>query len=158
MKKMHELKQMLCDELDRLTTESKGKQMSTSVLDMIHKLTDTIKNIDKIMMLESDGGSSYDGGYSQAGMWEARINGNYGDRPYNGGYGDGYSQARRGGYNRRNSRDGSMMYDNDSSYRRGYSRDEAKDEMVGQLEDMMGEAEGRTKDVIKNCLDTLKRM
>lgn len=58
MKKMHDLKQMLCRELDDIS--SKG-ELSAGDLETVHKLTDTIKNIDKILALEE--------GYSQG--WES---------------------------------------------------------------------------------------
>ena len=51
--------------------------MSACNLESVHKLTDTIKNIDKIIMIEEDG-------YSQAGGRNTR------------GYGDGNSYANRG--------------------------------------------------------------
>ena len=56
MRDWHELKEMLCKELEEYSR--KGK-MSAGDLETIHKLTDTIKNIDKIGMLE-------DGEYSHA--------------------------------------------------------------------------------------------
>ena len=66
---MHELKDMLCKEVDKI---AKKGELSAGSLETVHKLTDTIKNIDKIMMLEDDGYSerrddmgrySRDGGY-----------------------------------------------------------------------------------------------
>ena len=53
---MHELKEKLCDELEEIA--NKG-ELGAGDLEIIHKLTDTIKNLDKIGMLED--------GYSQAG-------------------------------------------------------------------------------------------
>lgn len=76
-KTLYELKDMLCDELDEI---GKKGEMSAGDLETVHKLTDTIKNIDKISMLESDGYSRSDGG-----MWPSRGN-----------YGRGSSYARRG--------------------------------------------------------------
>lgn len=78
---MDKLKDKLWDELEELDRKEK---LSTGDLELAHKLTDTIKNIDKICALE-------DGGYSQAGNWEAtgQINGTYG------GHG-GNSYANRG--------------------------------------------------------------
>ena len=78
---MDKLKDKLWDELEELDRKEK---LSTGDLELAHKLTDTIKNIDKICALE-------DGGYSQSGDWEAmgRINGTYG------GHG-GNSYANRG--------------------------------------------------------------
>ena len=58
MEYMYELKEKLCDELEEIA--NKG-ELGAGDLEIIHKLTDTIKNIDKIGMLEEDGG------YSQAG-------------------------------------------------------------------------------------------
>lgn len=144
MKKINELKEMLCEELDRLTTEASKSKLTQTNLDVFYKLTDTIKNIDKIEMLE-------DGGYSEAGMWSARIDGEYGDQYA---YERGNSRARnRGGY----SRDMSMRGGN--SYRRGYSRDDAKEDMVEQLEDMMYSADdSKTKEAIKRCMESLKQM
>ena len=56
MEDMRKLKDMLCRELDEF---SRRDSIESYDLDTIHKLTDTIKNLDKIEMLE-------DGGYSQA--------------------------------------------------------------------------------------------
>ena len=48
---MHELKEKLCEELDEI---ARKPEMSAGDLEAAHKLTDTIKNIDKIEMLEED--------------------------------------------------------------------------------------------------------
>lgn len=77
MKALYDLRDMLCSELDEIA--HKG-EMSAGDLETVHKLTDTIKNIDKISMLESDGYSRSDGG-----VWPSR-----------GSYGRGSSYARRG--------------------------------------------------------------
>lgn len=92
---------MLCDEL----SEYAGKQeMGTGELDVIHKLTASIKNIDKIAMFES-GGYSRDDGYSRGGDWDASIRGTCGrgisyrrKRDSMGRYSrdDGYSRESRG--------------------------------------------------------------
>ncbi len=71
MRKMEELRSVLCEELGKIA--DKGGNISAGDLEAAHKLTDTIKNIDKISMLEeADGysqryyrdGSSYDRGNS----------------------------------------------------------------------------------------------
>lgn len=54
-KAMYELRNMLCDELDELARKG---ELGAGDLDIVHKLTDTIKNIDKIETLEEDGYSS----------------------------------------------------------------------------------------------------
>ena len=69
MRALEDLREMLCDELDEI---AKKQEMSAGDLETIHKLTDTIKNIDKIIIMDEDGG------YSQAGDWEMEGRGNYG--------------------------------------------------------------------------------
>ena len=56
---MEKLKEKLFEELDEI---SRKPEMGAGDLEVIHKLTDTIKNIDKICRLEEDGGYSQDGG------------------------------------------------------------------------------------------------
>ena len=46
MKSLYDLKEKLCGELDELAAKP---DMSLYDLDTVHKLTDTIKNIDKII-------------------------------------------------------------------------------------------------------------
>ena len=61
MKALYELKDKLQDELDEI---ARKPEMGAGDLELVHKLTDTIKNIDKICALEEDGG------YSEAGDYE----------------------------------------------------------------------------------------
>lgn len=134
MEYLHELKDLLCAELEEYA--EKGK-MSMGDLETIHKLTDTVKNILKIKMLGEDGGYSEDEGSSYA-----RGRGRYAKRDSRGRY------SRDGGY----SSDG-------SSYRRGgYSRDDGKQYMMEQLEEMMDEAEKPAeRDILRRCMDALKK-
>ena len=83
MEYMYELKDKLCKELDEI---ARKPEMGAGDLEIIHKLTDTIKNLDKIEMLE-DGD-----GYSQAGDRQNRSNYSRND----GGYNRGSSYANRG--------------------------------------------------------------
>ena len=62
MKKLDEIRDVLCEELDGIV---KGRKLSVGDLDTLHKITDTIKNIYKIEMLETE--ESY-------GDWEAKDN------------------------------------------------------------------------------------
>ena len=57
MEKMHELREMLCEELDKIT---KKGELSTGSLDVVDKLTHSIKSIDTILAME---GSGYSGEY-----------------------------------------------------------------------------------------------
>ena len=101
-------------------------------LDTVHKLTDTIKNIDKIMMLE-------DGDYSRTGEWEADMRGSYG-RTEN--YSRGNSYANRGQH-----------------YVRGhYSRGDGRERMISDIKNMMQDATGTERDAYKRALDILSSM
>ena len=58
---MHKIKEMLMKELYEYEEKAKkinGGKLSAGDLETIHKLTDTVKNIDKIEMLEEDDGYS----------------------------------------------------------------------------------------------------
>lgn len=55
MEKLHELKEKLWAELDELAEK---REMGAGDLEVVHKITDTIKNIDKICMLEDGEGYS----------------------------------------------------------------------------------------------------
>ena len=156
---MHDLKDLLCAELeDYAENGKKSGKMSMGDLDSIHKLTDTVKNILKIDMLEDESGYSEDGAY----MGEGRIYGtSYDDGMRRGA---GYSYARgRGRYAKRDSMgrysrdDGSMRRDG-RGIRDGYSREEGKAYMMEQLEDMMEDAEKPAeKEALRRCMDALKR-
>ena len=154
---MHDLKDLLCAELEDYAEKGKkAGKMSMGDVEVIHKLTDTVKNILKIDMLEEETGYSEDGHY----MGEGRIYGtSYDDGMHREG---GYSYARgRGRYARRDSmgrysRDGGMSYR--GGMRGGYSRDDGKHYMMEQLEEMMEEAEKPTeKEALRRCMDALKR-
>ena len=154
---METLKDLLCAELEDYAEKGKkANKMSAGDLEAIHKLTDTVKNILKIDMLEEESGYSEDGRY----MGEGRIYGT----SYESGYSErgGSSYARcRGRYAKRDSmgrysRDDGMMYR--GGMRGGYSRDDGKHYMMEQLEEMMEEAEKPAeKEALRRCMDALKR-
>lgn len=128
-KNLYDLREMLCEELDEYNRDAKNG-LNERTLDTVHKLTDTIKNIDKIMMLE-------DGDYSRSGEWEADMRGNYG-RTEN--YNRGNSYANRGRH-----------------YVRGhYSRGDGRERMISDIETMMQEATGTERDAYKRALDILR--
>ena len=52
MRDMYKLREMLCEELEGY---AKRGNLSSGDLETVHKLTDTIKNIDKIELLADDG-------------------------------------------------------------------------------------------------------
>ena len=144
MEDMHKLREMLCKELHEYT---KKNELSAGSLDVIHKITDTIKNLDKIEMLEggeeySEDGMMYRGGSSYAPRRGSR-------------YVHGY--YRRGG---------GESYDGDESYDGGgenysgrrYSRDDGKEHMMHKLREMMEVAQTEhQRDAIRKCMDQLEK-
>lgn len=127
MKALYDLRDKLCAELDEIAMKP---SLSTGDLETVHKLTDTIKNIDKIEMLEAGDG------YSRGGDWEAR--GTFGrNRRYNDA---GNSYARRGEH-----------------YVRGhYSRDDARARMIEELQEMLRTSDGQYREVIQRAMDEIR--
>lgn len=129
MSAMYDLRDMLCKELDEI---AKKQELSAGDLETVHKLTDTVKNIDKICLMDESGE------YSQAGDWEMEGRGTYGR-------GSSYANRRRDSMGR-------------YSRTRRYSRNGSKERMVSQLEDMMQEAStDREREAIRRCLDQLDK-
>ena len=165
---MEDLKDLLCAELQEYAENGKRSgKMSKADIEVIDTVLNSVKNIYKIdKYKEETEGYSEDGHY----MGEGRIYGT----SYESGYSErgGSSYARgRGRYARRDSmgrysRDGGMSYDDDMSYARGgrdgnrggYSREDGKHYMMGELERLMEEAEKPAeKEALRRCMDALKR-
>lgn len=156
---MHKIKEKLMEELheveNKLKQEGNGK-LSAGDLEYIHKLTDTIKNIDKIEMLEEDVGHSQDGG-----NWMAR--GMYGGHSYDEG-GNSYARRKRDSMGRY-SRDGGNSYGEDGDgyserrhYVQGhYSRGDAKEHMIDKMEEMMEMAGSeKEREAIRQCISKIE--
>lgn len=134
MKALYDLKEKLCVELEEIAEKP---DLSAGDLEAAHKLTDTIKNIDKIMMLEEGDG------YSRDGDWEAR--GRFGHS-----YGDGgNSYARRGEHYVRG------HYSRNSGVRM-YSRDGGKKRLEEELEGMMQGTDGEHREIIRRTLEEIR--
>ena len=116
MQKMEELKDMLCEELDKIT---KKGELSAGSLDVIDKLTHSIKSIDTIMAMEKSGYSN-ESGYSR------RM---YGRHSYGNSYDDGRSYD--GGSYARGGRTGANQY---GSY------DDGSEMIVRELKGLMNDA------------------
>lgn len=135
MEYMHDLKDKLCKELEEI---ARKPEMSAGDLEAVHKLTDTIKNLDKIEMLE-------DGGYSRDGDWEMEGRGSY----------------ERGASYRGRKRDSMGRYSRDGRYSpttRMYSRAEAKDDMMAKLEEMMDHASEQERTILRQAMDKLEKV
>ena len=154
---MHDLKDLLCAELEDYAEKGKKSgNMSVTDYQLIDTVLNSVKNIYKIdKYKEETEGYSEDGHY----MGEGRIYGtSYDDGMHREG---GYSYARGRRYARRDSmgrysRDDGMSYR--GGMRGGYSRDDGKHYMMEQLEEMMEEAEKPAeKEALRRCMDALKR-
>lgn len=172
MKSLEKLKDMLCEELDKI---GKKGELSAGMLETVHKLTDTIKNIDKIEMYEQyeeeggnsyargrgrnarrdsmgrysrEGGSSYDGDYSEEGYSEE-----------GGSYRRGGSSSYRGGQGGNMGGGGMASYARGGGSRRGgYSYGDAKDYMIEKMEKMMDMAESEhERKAIQQCIQKLEQ-
>lgn len=149
MKALHELREKLHEELEEMA--EKSDDMTFVDLEQLHKLTDTIKNIDKIMMLEEDGGYSeridHDMIYGRGGSYNRGGN--------RGNTGGGYS--RDDGYSGGDGMDGGTSYRRKRDSRGRYSRDDGRDHLVNQLEDMMeGAGSDRDREAIRRCMEQLR--
>lgn len=159
MEYIEKIKKMLCKELDEYAMKQK---LTINDLQPVHLMTDIIKNLDKIEMLEEESG------YSEA---RGGVHG----RSYMGGssYDDDmmYSERRGRGGNahrdsmgRYSSEDGSSYddYSEEGSYRggrggRGYSRDDAKDHMMNKLGEMMTSADEEQREILKDAMRKIER-
>ena len=139
MEKLHELKEKLWAELEELAEK---RDMGAGDLEVVHKITDTIKNIDKICMLEEEGG------YSEA------VDGMD--------YGRGSSYANRGKhyvrghYSRDGGRDGTGGYSSRRDNRGRYSRDDGRSEMMEHLEMALDSASDQDRETIKRFMRQLE--
>ena len=149
---MHRIKETLMNELmefgEKMAKNPNAKP-SVQEIERVHKLTDTIKNLDKIEMLEEGGG------YSEESNWMA--DGRMYGTSYARGRGDNAKRDRMGRY----SSDGGYS-ENDMMYARdgrsgnrggygGYSRDGG--DMMERLEEMMEEASTpKQREAIKRCM------
>jgi hypothetical protein len=149
MEYIEKIKKMLCKELDEYAMKSK---LSMADIDVIHKLTDTVKNLDKIEMLEDDGGYS-----------EAR--GGMRGRSYMHGssYDDDMMYSERRGRGRNARRDSMGRYSSDMGddyserIDRRYSRDDAKDHLLDKMGEMMTSADEEQREILKDAMRKIER-
>lgn len=137
MKMLHKLRDRLCDEFDEKAQDiMKTGRMTEDDLRILHDLSDTVKNLCKIEMLEGKGE------YSRA--WDA--NGGYSR-----GYGPGYSyEAYDGTESSRNP--GTYSQRRDSMGR--YSR--AAQDMASGIEDMLRQASGKEREILRRAMEELR--
>lgn len=127
MKELYELKEKLCDELK----DYSKKNISGSAIDVVDKLSHTIKNLDKIIETYEEEG--YSGRYSNR-MYDNNMSM----------ASDRYSNARR-----RDSR---------GRYSRNYSRDGYSYGTAEELRDIMDEAPEDVKSDIQRIIRKMESM
>lgn len=129
-----ELKEMLCKELEEITRKG---ELSAGSLDVVDKLTHSIKSLETIMAME-EYGDDYSRDYSRR-------------RSY-----DGESMRRgrgRSSYAGRN-RDAMGRYTRD-----GYSYDNAREDMINDLHEVMNETQDESlKGEIKKFIHKVENM
>lgn len=127
---MEKLKEKLWEELDEI---ARKPEMGAGDLELAHKLTDTIKNLDKICMLEEGDG------YSSANRGQHYV---------------------RGHYSRDSSMDRNRNSDNGYSSRRDsrgrYSRADGRSEMMEHLEMALDVADDKDRETIKRFMRQLE--
>lgn len=157
MEYIDKIKKVLCKELEELAEK---KNFSGADLEMVWKLSDTIKNMDKIKILGENEG------YSESRGGRGRMS-------FGGGssYDDDMMYSERRGRGRNAKRDSMGRYSSNMdssyddyseeghSYRGGnYSRDDAKDHMMSKLGSMMEGADPNEREVLKETMRKLERM
>lgn len=65
-KAMYDIKEMLCSDLDQYARKG---SLTKNDLDTVHMITDTIKNLDKISMMEEEGYSYGEGNWNANGSY-----------------------------------------------------------------------------------------
>ena len=101
MKGMEDLRDMLCDELYNITEQG---EITSSSLEIIDKLTHSIKSIDTIMAMEEGySNNSYGsyGNYGRVSYGRGNYEDGYSRRGYSRGNGRGYGRDSRGRYSNR---------------------------------------------------------
>lgn len=151
MKNLHKLKDMLCEELEKIAMKG---ELTAGSLETVHKLTDTIKNIDKIEMMEDD-----EDGYSERrdsmGRY-ARADGMMYNEPYDE-RGSSYRSSRgthyvRGHYSREDGMGGGMR-----EMRGRYSREDGKDRMMHELGMMMEDADEHERRILERAMSEIRK-
>ena len=128
MRDMYKLREMLCEELEGY---AKRGNLSSGDLETVHKLTDTIKNIDKIELLADDGSE-----YSHARRRRDSM-GRY----------SGTSERYDVGWR-------TDRYPRDD----GYSRTDGKQRIMDILESMIDGVQGTDRQTIERLLEMARKL
>ena len=146
MEYIEKIKKMLCRELEKFSMKT---DLNVTDLERIHKLSDTIKNLDKIKLLSEE-----EEGYSEARMGRGGSRYSYDDEMM-------YSERRGRGRNAK--RDSMGRYSSEGGYAedyRGgmYSYDDAKDHLMSKIGEAMEGADPNEREILKDCMRKLERI
>ena len=158
MEYIEKLKKKACKELEEYAERPK---LSMQDWEVIHMLTDTEKNLDKIEMFEeeSEGYSEARGGRGRGGRSSYAMGGSSYDDDMM------YSERRGRGRNAkrdsmgRYSSDGYDDYSEESSYRseRNYSKDDAKDHIMHKMGEAMTSANEEQREILEKAMRQIQR-
>ena len=149
--KFENLKHMLCEELKEF--EEKGN-LSESSLEIIWRLSDTIKNLGKVELLEEEG-------YSKAYMHDDEMSHRRGrganaKRDSMGRYSrDSYDSSYEGGYSEHRYHDGDGRVGGNAYM---YSKSDGKEHIMHQLGKMMHDADDEERKILEKCMNDLNRV
>ena len=142
MEYIHKIKKLMCEELK--SYENVGK-INEDILNDVWKLTDTIKNLDKIKMLEEGGSHNSYGSYDSYDE----------ESSYRRGRGAGARRDSMGRYSRESGYSEAEERSRGMSYM--ISHDQSKDHMMKQLGEMMRVANDSDKRILEQCMRDLDR-
>ena len=129
---MHRI-MMLRDNLEEELEKFSDRQINEQNLDIIDKLSHSIKCIDTFMAMEKSSRDEYSG------------------RTYH----DGYSGRRYYYTQRDGGMSGMRRRDSLGRYADGYSHDEAKDRLMNEMQNMMGDVSPEAQHAIQKALNAL---
>lgn len=140
-KAMHELREMLNEELEHIT---KSGELNASKLDFVDKLTHSIKSIDTILAMQEysdDDEYSYNDGYSNARGRRGNVKRDSMGRYAREGRGGNYSNRYSRGYSRRD-----------------YSRDDgAREDVMQKLQELMNDtSDMNVRNAIQRAMDEMQ--
>ena len=160
MHELYELKEKLCEELEKYG----GQELTAGTLEVVDKLAHAIKNIDKIIEAKEEEEYSMDGGsyaYARGGNQGGGGNrgGGQSNRSYRGYARDGYAREGGGSYAYARGRGRNARRDSMGRYARDeYSMADSQ-EMVENLRMMMEEApDERTKQEFQRFISKIEMM
>lgn len=151
LENLHELCETLNKDIEKMNERIRktGGEITADTLSYIDKLTHALKSVKTVIaMIEEDDGYSHDSSYAH-GDRTGRVHWNDGRVSYDG---DSYARGRGS----RAKRDAMGRYSSDSYG--GYTRDNAKDDMMHELHELMEEADPHMRGEFQTFIDKLKRM